>query len=231
MMNLDRRGIGLSIGLLTIFVLLSVAAALFMYSPPSVADTGVNRSPASISHSVGAGQSTRTTADAENVTVQVPLEVRLSCLDCDATPRSGYGVAIDITVPSVRQSSVGQLRISLAANGVVHIVGPQAWTLRWDASVRTRRLHTEFTVRGLGDGALTVTAVELDSAGQPRWGPSDELFVLQAPDVLLTGKSSGLELWRTLLNRDLATHKISQSEYEQKLRRLLEQGNLDFNRK
>jgi hypothetical protein len=77
MTNVDRRGMGVGIGLLAILVLGSVGAGLVTYSPPSVADPTVSWSPASIYQSVGAGQSTTTTAtftateDASNVAVRV----------------------------------------------------------------------------------------------------------------------------------------------------------------
>ena len=167
-------------------------------------------------------------ASATVASVHVPLTVKLRCLDCIASKKAIHTAEIVVDVPKGRRSAVGELRVSLGTSGIIRVVGREAWVLTWDDAQSTRRLTVEFTIQGVGEGALTVTALELNGEKSPRWGPSDELFVLRTKDEMLTGKASTFELWHNLLKRDLARHRITQSEYKRKLRLLLERGKLEL---
>jgi len=161
-------------------------------------------------------------------TVQVPLAVSINPIEVTSSQGCVLPVVIEISAPSARLGSVGTLRVALVAAGVAHVVGETDRVLNWDPAGYSQHYRADVEIEGLGEGSVRVTATELDSSERPRWGPSDQLFVLRTPNGLLTGKSSGLELWREMIRRDLVAGRITQSTYRRKLRELLEQGKLDL---
>ena len=159
---------------------------------------------------------------AASTTVQVPLSVHIERAD-DGTAQAGVlPLLVDVRAPAERQGSIGTLQLQLKAVGVVRLLGDGRRKLDWGTKLYQQSYRVDVAITGDGAGAVRVTAVELGPDGRPRWGPADELFVLRAPDEVLTGHSSGQALQLTLLKHELAAKKITQAGYDKAVHALSE---------
>lgn len=167
-------------------------------------------------------------AAAQGVSVQGPVTLAIGKEGCTPGLAGAHAFPLEIVATSPPELPAAGWRLELSAEGAARVDGSSTVHVPSGASPLRRRVCVAFTVHGLGIGAVNAALRPAGDAASASWQPVATIFVLQAPDVVLTNESSPLELWRAWLRRELSLGRLSPAEHDRQLTRLLERGTLTF---
>jgi len=155
--------------------------------------------------------------------IQPPIELVMSILEDSLVLHSSQHMSIAV----VSLLPVERLNCAIQSSGIVSITSDKQYSWNQVGQNDTLVFKSNFSLASEGEGALRVSAQAMNNAGDTLYGRAETLYFLADEGYLLMNSSSPLLLRRQLLNHLLESDKITQSEYEEQLERLLGQGAIE----
>ncbi len=152
--------------------------------------------------------------------IQAPIELKIATLEDSLMLHLDQHLVTEV----VSLYPVKRLNCTVLSSGIVSVSTDKHYSWKQIDQKDTLVIETSFSLDGEGEGALRVSAQVINDEGDTLYERTATIYFLADEGYLLMDSTSPLLLKRQLLSRLLESGKISRSEYDERLERLLGQG-------